>query len=394
MEEFVACFAEIVDPRQDNARHDLHELLLIALCTMLTGGQDCSDMALFGEIKAPFPLATLGASLRKFLRLRHGIPSHNTFSRVFPAKPLGLRGLLDPGPFEASRKSRCDFAGFMRFMQRFAEALQGVVATCGKTLRRSFDRTAGKSPLHMLPAWSSEQRLLLGQLAVDGNSNEITAVPKLLDLLSLKGCIVTADALNCQRTIAAKVIKQGGDYVLALKGHQGTSHDNVRRFLDDPTRPAEASHTTVDSEHGRIETRTSLVSSDIGWLQQQHAWPGLTAIGRVVRTRETSTQTSTETADDLLSTTMPAARFGEVARAHWGVENGLHWVLDVTMNKDRARSHKNHGPQTMALLRRLALNLAKLEGSKKPMKGKLYRAALTDTFLTRLLAQFSKTQMR
>jgi len=119
MEEFVACFTEIVDPR-DNARHDLHELLLIALCTMLTGGQDCSDMALFGGIKAPFPLATLGASLRKFLRLRHGIPSHDTFSRVFPAKPLGLRGLLDPGPFEASRKSRCDFAGFTRFMQRFA----------------------------------------------------------------------------------------------------------------------------------------------------------------------------------------------------------------------------------------------------------------------------------
>jgi len=369
MEEFVACFAEIVDPRHDNARHDLHELLLIALCTMLTGGQDCSDMALFGEIKAPF--------LRKFLRLRHGIPSHDTFSRVFR--------LLDPGPFEAC---------FTRFMQRFAEALQGVVAIDGKTLRRSFDRAAGKSPLHMIHAWSAEQRLLLGQLAVDGKSNEITAVPKLLDLLSLKGCIVTADALNCQRTIAAKVIEQGGDYVLALKGNQGTLHDDVRRFLDDFTRPAEASHTTVDGEHGRIETRTSLVSSDIGWLQEQHAWPGLTAIGRVVRTRETSTQASTETAYYLLSTTLPAARFGEVARAHWGVENGLHWVLDVTMNEDQARSHKDHGPQDMALLRRLALNLAKLEGSKESMKGKLYRAALSDTFLTRLLAQFSKTQMR
>jgi len=205
MEEFVACFAEIVDPRQDNARHDLHELLLIALCTMLTGGQDFSDMALFGEIKTPF--------LRKFPRLRHGIPSHDTFSRVFR--------LLDPGPFEAC---------FTRFMQHFAEALQGVVAIDGKTLRRSFDRAAGKSPLHMLHAWSAEQRLLLGQLAVDGKSNEITAVPKLLDLLSLKGCIATADALNCQRTIAAKVIEQGGDYVLALKGNQGTGRIlHVRR---------------------------------------------------------------------------------------------------------------------------------------------------------------------
>src|SRR5215207_4055578 len=290
MEEFVACFAEVVDPRQDNARHNLHELLLIALCTILTGGKDCSDMALFGTVKEPF--------LRQFLRLRHGIPSHDTFSRVFR--------LLDPAPFEAC---------FTRFMQRFAETLQGVVAIDGKTLRRSFDRAAGKSPLHMLHAWSVDQRLLLGQLAVDGKSNEITAVPKLLDLLSLKGRIVTADALNCQRAIAAKVVAQGGDYVLALKGNQGCLHDDVRTFLDDPARPVEASHTMVDGDHGRIETRTSLVSSDIEWLQEQHAWPGLMAIGKVVRTREIGTQTSTETAYYLLSTALSAARFGEVARA-------------------------------------------------------------------------------
>jgi predicted transposase YbfD/YdcC len=316
-------------------------------------------MALFGKLKEPF--------LRGFLRLRHGIPSHDTFSRVFR--------LLDPVPFEAC---------FTRFMQRFAEGLQGVVAVDGKTLRRSFDRAAGKSPLHMVHAWSADQRLLLGQLAADGKSNEITAVPKLLELLSLKGRIVTADALNCQRAIAAKVVAQGGDYVLALKGNQGSLHDDVRTFLDDPARPA----------HGRIETRTSLVSSDVGWLQDQHAWPGLKAIGKVVRTRETSTQTSTETAYYLLSTSLPAVRFGEMARAHWGVENGLHWVLDVTMSEDQARSHKDHGPRNIALLRRLALNLAKLEGSKESMKGKLYRAALSETFLTRLLAQFGKMQMR
>jgi len=243
MEEFVACFAEVVDPRQVNARHDLHELLLIALCTILTGGKDCSDMALFGELKEPF--------LRQFLRLRHGIPSHNTFSRVFR--------LLDPVPFEAC---------FTRFMQRFAETLQGVVAIDGKTLRRSFDRAVGKSPLHMVHAWSADQRLLLGQLAVDGKSNEITAVPKLLELLSLKGRIVTTDALNCQGAIAAKVVARGGDYVPALKGNQGSLHNDVRTFLDDPARSIEASHTTVDGDHGRIETRTSLVSSDSGWLQE------------------------------------------------------------------------------------------------------------------------------
>lgn len=294
MEEFVACFAEVTDPRQDNARHNLHELLLIALCTMLCGGEDCSDMALFGEAKEPF--------LRQFLRLRHGIPSHDTFSRVFR--------LRDPAPFEAC---------FTRFMQRFAEGLQGVVAIDGKTLRRSFDRAAGKSPLHMLHAWSADQRLLLGQLAVDGKSNEITAVPKLLELLSLKGCIVTADALNCQRAIAAKVVAQGGDYVLALKGNQGRLHDDVRTFLNDPTGPAEVTHTTVDGDHGRIETRASLVSTDIAWLQEQHAWPGLAAIGKVVRTREVGTGTSTETAYYLLSSALSAERFGDAARAHWGV---------------------------------------------------------------------------
>jgi len=369
MEEFVTCFAEVIDPRQDNARHNLHELLLIALCTMLCGGEDCSDMALFGEAKEPF--------LRQFLRLRHGVPSHDMFSRVFR--------LLDPAPFEAC---------FTRFMQRFAATLQGVVAIDGKTLRRSFDRAAGKSPLHMLHAWSAEHRLVLGQLAVDGKSNEITAVPKLLELLSLQGCIVTADALNCQRAIAAQVVEQGGDYVLALTGNQGSLHDDVRTFLDDPARSAEITHTTVDGDHGRIETRTSLVSTDIAWLQEHYAWPGLAAIGKIVRIREASTKVSTETACYLLSTPLNAERFGQVARAHWGVENGLHWVLDVTMNEDQARNRRDHGPSNIALLRRLAFNLAKLEGSKGSMKGKLKRAGWDDAFLTSLLAQFSKIQMR
>ena len=369
MEEFAACFAEVVDPRQDNARHNLHELLMIALCTMLTGGEDCSDMALFGEVKEPF--------LRQFLRLRHGIPSHDTFSRVFR--------LLDPVPFEAC---------FTRFMQRFAEGLQAVVAIDGKTLRRSFDRAAGKSPLHMIHAWSAEQHLLLGQVAVEGKSNEITTVPKLLELLALKGCIVTADALNCQRAIAAQVTERGGDYVLALKGNQASLYDDVRTFLYDPARAAETTHTTVGGEHGRIETRTSLVSTDIAWLQDQHAWPGLAAIGKIVRTREASAKINTETAYYLLSTPLSAERFGAVVRGHWGVENGLHWVLDVTMNEDQARNRKDHGPQNIALLRRLALNLAKLEGSKESMSGKLKRAAWDDRFLTRLLAQFSKSQMR
>ena len=374
MEEFIACFADVVDPRQENARHNLHEILMIALCTMLCGGEDCSDMQAFGEAKEPF--------LRQFLQLRHGIPSHDTFSHDTFSR---IFRLLDPVAFESC---------FVRFMQRFSKSLQAVVAIDGKTLRRSFDRACGKSALHMLHAWSADQRLLLGQLAVDGKSNEITAVPKLLALLSLKGCIVTADALNCQRAIAAQVVGQGGDYVLALKGNQGTLHDDVRRFLDDPGRAAEAAHAAVDGGHGRIETRTSLVSTDIGWLHEQHAWPGLAAIGRVVRTRETAAKTSSETAYYLLSAPLSAERFGAVARAHWGVENGLHWVLDVTMNEDQARNRKDHGPQNLALLRRLALNLAKLEPSKGSMKGKFKRAGWSDDFLASLLAQFGKLQMR
>ena len=310
-------------------------------------------------------------------RLKHCIPSHDTCSRVFRQ--------LDPKPFQVC---------FVRFMERFAQGLDGVIAVDGKTLRGSFDRASGQSPLHMVHAWAVDQRLLLGQIATDAKSNEITAVPKLLAMLSLKGCIVTADAMNCQRAICAQIVEQGGDYVIALKGNQGTLHDDVRLFLEDPDRPGEATHTTVDADHGRIETRTGTICTDIGWAQDQHAWPGLAAIGKMVRTRETQAKTATDTSYYLLSTPLSAPRFTEVARAQWGIENGLHWVLDVTMNEDRKRNWKDHGPENMALLRRLALNLAKLEGAKGSMKGKRKRAGWNDQFLSRRLGQFAKGHMR
>lgn len=377
MEEFIACFSDVTDPRQENIRHDLHEVLLIGLCTMLCGGEDCSDMAEFGHAKVDF--------LKQFLRLRHGIPSHDTFSRLFRR--------LDPKPFHAC---------FLRFMERFAAGLEGVIAIDGKSLRRTFDRAAGKSPLHLVHAWATDQRLLLGQIATDDKSNEITAVPKLLEMLSLKGCIVTTDAMSCQRAICAQIVAQGGDYVIALKGNQGTLHADVRLFLKDPNRTAAASHTTVDANHGRIETRTGEVCVDIAWLQKQHNWPGIAAIAKIVRTREskasitlgTVQKSTTETTYYLLSTTLIAQRFTDIARAHWGIENRLHWVLDVTMNEDRTRHCKDNGPENIALLRRLALNLAKIEGSKGSMKGKLKRAGWNNTFLATLLAQFNKSHMR
>src|SRR5271168_2584273 len=234
---------------------------MIALCSVLCGGQNATDMAEFAKAKEPF--------LRGFLSLKNGLPSHDTFSRLFR--------LLDPAKFGAA---------FQRFMAAFAEACQGVVAIDGKVLRRSFDKASGKSALHMVSAWGCEQQLVLGQIATDAKSNEITAVPKLLKMLSLEGSIVTVDALNCQREIAQQVIDQKGDYVMALKGNQGTLHDDVRTFLDDPKAKLSISASTVDADHGRIETRTAMISTDISWLQEDHKWPGLAAVGKVVRIRE------------------------------------------------------------------------------------------------------------
>ena len=368
MQEFAHLFQELEDPRQDNARHELNDILIIALCTVLCGGEDCSDMALFGQAKEPF--------LRQFLRLPHGIPSHDTFSRVFR--------LLDPDQFHAV---------FLRFMQRFSQTLNGVVALDGKTLRRSFDRAAGQSPLHLVSAWAVEQRLVLGQVAVADKSNEITAVPQLLRLLNLEGVVVTADALNCQREIAEQVMEQGGDYVLTLKGNQGTLYKDVKLFLEDGETALDRAE-TVDGEHGRIEVREAGVSRDVAWLQEMHAWPGLQAVGKVTARREARDKTSVETRYFLLSQVFSAARFAAIVRAHWGIENGLHWVLDVTLNEDQLRHRKGHGPENLALLRRLALNLAKLEPSRGSMKGKLKRAGWDDTYLATLIAQASKIHMR
>ena len=335
---------------------------MIALCTVLCGGESCVDMADFAEEKEPF--------LREFLSLDNGLPSHDTFSRVFRA--------LEPEQFR-----RC----FQDFMGRFAATCQGVIAIDGKVLRRSFDTASAKSSLHMVSAWGCEQRLVLGQIATDAKSNEITAVPKLLEMLSLKGCIVTVDALNCQRDIARQIVDQGGDYALALKGNQGTLHDDVRMFLDDPATTPITTDTTVDGDHGRIETRTSTISTAVGWLQDDHRWLGLKAIGKIVRTREIGAKKTVETAYYLLSTPMTAARFGQVVRAHWAVENSLHWTLDVILNEDQARNRLDHGPNNLAVLRHMALNILNAQKSKISNRRKIKRAGWSNAFLANLIAQ-------
>ena len=364
LEQFGACWEGLEDPRCGNAAlHDFHELLMIALCCVLCGGQGAVDMAVFAEAKEPF--------LRSFLTLANGLPSHDTFSRLFRN--------LDPDQFRDC---------FQRFMAQFSEQLQGVVAIDGKVLRRSFDRASGKSALHMVSAWGAEQRLVLAQIATDAKSNEITAVPKLLRLLALKGTIVTADALNCQRAIAEQIVEQKGDYALALKGNQGTLFDDVVLLLDDAELKSSTSTPLVEADHGRIETRAATVSTEIDWLQKQHQWPGLKAIAKVVRRRETADKTTTETAYYLLSRVLSPERLNQVVQQHWSIENSLHWRLDVVMNEDQDRTRMGHGPHNLAVLRHMAINAMQKEGSKGSLRGKFKRAGWDDDYLYRLLELF------
>jgi predicted transposase YbfD/YdcC len=363
MERFRTCFADLDDPRTGNAqRHDLLEVLLIALAATLCGAETSVDMALFGKAKEPF--------LRRFLRLEGGVPSHDTFSRIFRR--------LDPDAFEAA---------FGRFVQAFAGQIEdagGVIAVDGKTVRRSFDR--GHRPLHLVSAWAVEQRLVLGQRRVDGKSNEIAAVPELLALLALEGQIVTADAMHAQKATAEAVLAGGGEYCLALKGNQPALSRDVTLLLDDPDAPPNDVATTTDGDHGRIETRRAEIVHDVAWLAEAHGFPGLQAIGKVTATREVDGKSTTTIRQYLLSKPLSAARFAEVVRAHWQIENTLHWVLDVVMDEDQARARKDHAPENLARLRRFALNLLRANPDRGSTRGKFKRAGWDDAFLTKILA--------
>ncbi len=364
MERFRACFGDLTDPRTGNAqRHDLLEILLIALAASLCGAEGCVDMALFGRAKEPF--------LRRFLRLEGSIPSHDTFSRIFR--------LLDPVAFEAS---------FGRFVAAFAQEAGngGVVAVDGKTARRSFDRQRGRRPLHLVSAWAVEQRLVLGQQKVAGASNEIEALPELLALLALEGRIVTADAMHCQKATAQTILDRGGDYVLALKGNQAALYEDVRLWLDDPATAVDDVHQTVDGDHGRIETRRALLAHDVAWLAERHSFPGLVAVAKVSATREIDGKATTASRYYLLSTKLGAARLAEIVRAHWQIENRLHWVLDVVMNEDGSRARKDHAPENLARLRRFALNLLRTDPDHGSTRGKIKRAGWDDAFLLQILA--------
>lgn len=358
MEEFGVHFAEVADPRAGNARHDFLEVIVVALAALLCGAEDCTDMALFARAKLDL--------LRQVLKLEHGPPSHDTFSRMFRR--------IAPEPFEAA---------FARFTAAFCEGLQGVVAIDGKALRGAYERGRKTSPLHLVNVWAAEARLVIGQRLAPGR-NEVLGAHQALALLRLDGCIVTADALHCRADTAQAILATGADYALAVKANQPTLLAKAQVLLDsaDPADPADRAVQTPGFAHDRIENRSALVVAATGI-----DFPGIAAVARVeTRRKSTNGHELVIVRCFLLSTILSAERMIEVARAHWTIENQLHWVLDVDLSEDAHRSRKDHAPQNIALLRKIALNLLRQHPDKGSIKGKIKRAAWNDAFLLSLLA--------
>jgi predicted transposase YbfD/YdcC len=364
MGKFRKIFRRVPDPRADNARHDLVEVLVIALAAMLCGADTCSDMAEFGQAKEGL--------LRLFLRLEHGIPSHDTFSRVFR--------LLKPEAFEAA---------FRRFMAAFAKANQlkfsGVVAIDGKALRGAFARGQRATPLHMVNVWAVEARMALAQQKAPGR-NEIAGALEVLDLLSLDGCIVTADALHCHRKMATKVLERGADYVLAIKANRGPLFTAV---LGQFTRSGKrtVAGQLEPSSHGRRESRQATVMRNTS-LAAVHGFPGVVAIGRITSRRRLHGNPAQPPVvrHYLLSKYMSAKRLLQVTRSHWSIENQLHWILDVHFDEDGNRARKDNAPENLAILRRLALNILQSHPDPKPIRRKIKRAGWDDAFLLAMLS--------
>ena len=373
MSWFASAFDSLPDPRTGNAqRHDLLEVLTMALTAAVCGAETCSDFADFAVDRE--------ALFREFLRLENGVPSHDTFSRIFR--------LLDPAAF-----GRC----FGRFLADLGEAGAGVVAIDGKTLRRSFDAAAGRSPLAVVSAFASSSRTVIGQesfRAGEGDS-EIVAARALLECLDLTGQLVTADALHCQNETARLILERGGDYLLRLKGNRPALHEAVAAYFAVPQiLSGLAGAETVDADHGRLEERRAFVSHDLGWLggtkracTEPVAMPGLACLGMIEARVTRNGRTTTTRHYHLSSRPLSAEEYLAAARAHWSIENSLHWVLDMTFDEDRARSRKDHAPENLATLRKLALNVLRTARPAISIRRKRKRSGWSNEFARSILGQ-------
>jgi predicted transposase YbfD/YdcC len=358
MEHFAECFCDLPDPRAKNALHELTEILFISLLATLCGAKGCCDIALFAQTKESL--------LRAVLVLKHGIPSHDTFSRVFR--------MLDPQAFEKA---------FRRFMQAFAEAteLEGVVALDGKALRRAYERGKSHMPPVMVTAWSAQTRMALANVLAPGN-NEAAAALELINLLALKGCVVTADALHCHRAMAGGIVERGGDYVLAVKDNQPALLRDAKAIIASAERKRTKSATTKDARHGRKETRTALVAP-APEMANTHDFPGLKAVARIKSKRGKGKLVERYF---LLTQCYTGPELLRIVREHWTIENGLHWPLDVVLDEDLARNRKDNAPANLAVLRRLALNVARAHpDTKTSLRGKFKRAGWDESFLFDML---------
>ena len=372
LQQFATHFENLTDPRLERTRrHVLQDILVIALCAMIANANTWVDIEHYGKTKLDF--------LRRFLALPNGIPSHDTFGRVF-AK-------LDPAAL---------LICLQHWLNDLREKLGGTqVAIDGKTMRGSHDGDTRPNALHLVSAWATEARLFLGQLAVDQKSNEITAIPQLLELLDIEGDTVTIDAMGCQKEIAQTIVDKEANYVLQVKDNQPTLHQAISeafiRFADDDyTEPSLRRFTTFDCDHGREETREYFIADVPVELPMADEWTGLKSIGMVLRTRKEGDHTSEEVAFYITSLEAKVKAFARAVRGHWGIETTLHWSLDVTFSEDQSRVRKGRGPENLGMLRRLVVSILQQDTScKASLRAKRPIAGWDDEALLKILAAFS-----
>jgi predicted transposase YbfD/YdcC len=362
---FLNHFKDLPDPRQrGKIMYPLAEVLVLCLLAVLAGAETITDIARFGDKKL--------ALLRRFRPFRDGTPAHDHLGDILAT--------LDAEQFQ-----RC----FVVWVASLIGVPEGVVAIDGKTVRRS---KGAKAAIHMVSAFAARQRLVLGQVKVADKANEILAIPKLLDMLALEGAVVTIDAMGCQRAIAQKILDKKADYVVALKGNQGTLRDDVELFATEQKAKdfkdtTVSRHQTLDGEHGRIETRAITVIHDIKWLQDLHQWPGLKSIVIIESTREIRDKVERETRFYITSLVLPASQIGSLVRDHWAVENSLHWVMDMVFRDDECRVRTDHAPANFTTLKHMALNLIRRAPSKDSIRLRRKVATWDDEFLASIITK-------